>query len=419
MESVIRFFKYKDLRNRAIYVLALLVVFRILASTPIPGVDLEKIHRFFASNQFLGLLNLFSGGAMRNFSLAMLGVGPYITAIIIMQLLTLIFPRLKEMYYEEGEMGRAKFNRYSRYLTVPLAAVQGFGFLNFLRVQGIYQPENWFMIIEDVILVVAGSIFLMWIGELITTKNLGNGISIIIFAGIVAGWPQTIRATVLGYSAEKLSTYLAFFVMAVLVVAGIVIVNEAERRIPVTYAKRVRGMKMYGGFSTYLPIKVNQAGVIPIIFALAVVLFPQFLAQFLSGVDNIVAQKISEICIAFLRNNWLYGIFYFLLVFVFTYFYTAVTFDPKEISQNLQRWGGFIPGIRPGPQTAQFLKKVIYRTTFVGALFLGAVAILPLITRSFTGSAALSIGGTSILIVVAVVIEIINQIKAELAMREY
>ena len=306
MESVIRFFKYKDLRNRAIYVLALLVVFRILASTPIPGVDLEKIHRFFASNQFLGLLNLFSGGAMRNFSLAMLGVGPYITAIIIMQLLTLIFPRLKEMYYEEGEMGRAKFNRYSRYLTVPLAAVQGFGFLNFLRVQGIYQPENWFMIIEDVILVVAGSIFLMWIGELITTKNLGNGISIIIFAGIVAGWPQTIRATILGYSAEKLSTYLAFFVMAILVVAGIVIVNEAERRIPVTYAKRVRGMKMYGGFSTYLPIKVNQAGVIPIIFALAVVLFPQFLAQFLSGVDNIVAQKISEICIAFLRNNWLY-----------------------------------------------------------------------------------------------------------------
>jgi len=259
----------------------------------------------------------------------------------------------------------------------------------------------------------------MWLGELITTKNLGNGISIIIFAGIVAGWPQTIRAAILGYSTEELSTYLAFFVMAVLVVAGIVIVNEAERRIPVTYAKRVRGMKMYGGFSTYLPVKVNQAGVIPIIFALAVVLFPQFLAQFLSGVDNIVAQKISEICIAFLRNNWLYGAFYFLLVFAFTYFYTAVTFDPKEISQNLQRWGGFIPGIRPGPQTAQFLKKVIYRTTFVGALFLGAVAILPLITRSFTGSAALSIGGTSILIVVAVVIEIINQIKAELAMREY
>ena len=225
MEAVIRFFKYKDLRNRAIYILALLVVFRILASTPIPGVDLEKIYRFFGSNQFLGLLNLFSGGAMRNFSLAMLGVGPYITAIIIMQLLTLIFPRLKEMYYEEGEMGRAKFNRYSRYLTVPLAAIQGFGFLNFLRVQGIYQPANWFVIFEDVILIVAGSIFLMWLGELITTKNLGNGISIIIFAGIVAGWPQTIRAAVLGYSPEKLSTYVAFLIMAILVVAGIVIVN--------------------------------------------------------------------------------------------------------------------------------------------------------------------------------------------------
>jgi len=419
MEAVIRFFKYKDLRNRALYILALLVVFRILACTPIPGVDLLKIRHFFEGNQFLGLLNLFSGGAMRNFSLAMLGVGPYITAIIIMQLLTLIFPRLKEMYYEEGEAGRAKFNRYCRYLTVPLAAIQGFGFLNFLRVQGIYQPESWFVILEDVILVVGGTIFLMWLGELITQKNLGNGISIIIFAGIVAGWPQRIRGAILSFSPEKTSIYLAFFIMALLVIAGIVIVNEAERRIPITYAKRVRGMRMYGGVSTYLPVKINQAGVIPIIFALAVVLFPQFLVQVLSGIDNVVAQKISEACLAFLRNNWLYGIVYFLLVFGFTYFYTLVTFDPKEIAQNLQRWGGFIPGIRPGPQTAEFLKKVIYRTTFVGGLFLGFVAVLPLITQSLTGSRILSIGGTSILIVVAVVIEIINQVKAELAMREY
>ncbi len=419
MEAVIRFFKDKDLRKRAFFVAALLVVFRILASTPIPGVDLIKIRRLFGSNQFLGLLNLFSGGAMRNFSLAMLGVGPYITAIIIMQLLTLVFPRLKELYYEEGEAGRAKFERYCRYLTVPLAAIQGFGFLNFLKVRAVYEPSGWFTIFEDVILIVAGSIFLMWLGELITQKNLGNGISIIIFAGIVAGWPQTIRAAISTYNTSKLETYLAFLIMAILVVAGIVIVNEAERRIPVTYAKRVRGMRMYGGVSTYLPVRVNQAGVIPIIFALAVVLFPQFLGQLSAGINHPFFHKISELCIGFLRNNWLYGLSYFLLVFGFTYFYTLITFDPKEISQNLQRWGGFIPGIRPGPQTAQFLKKVIYRVTFVGGVFLGLVAILPLLTRAFTGTSALSIGGTSILIVVAVAIEILNQAKAELAMREY
>jgi len=417
--KVILFFKDKDLRNRALYILALLVVYRLFASIPIPGVDLEKVHRFFSANAFFGLLNIFTGGAMRNFSLAMLGLGPYITAIIIMQLLTLIVPSLKEMYYEEGEAGRNKFNQYARIFTVPLAAIQGFGFLNLLRSQGVYLPSSPFVIFQDVCLITAGAVFLMWLGELITEKNLGNGVSLLIFAGIVASWPQSFWNSMISYSQEKLPAYIGFLIMALAVVLGIVIINEAERRIPVVYAKRVRGMRMYGGVSSYLPIRVNQAGVIPIIFALSVVLFPQFLGQVLKSFDNAFLEKLSSFLISFTTNPWLYGFTYFTLVFLFTYFYTLVTFDPKEIAQNLQRNGGFIPGIRPGENTTIFLKKIIYRTTFVGGIFLGLVAILPLLSRSLTGESYLSIGGTGILIVVAVVLEIVAQIKGQLALREY
>ena len=419
LSKIIQIFKIKDIRTKIIYIASLLAVFRLMASIPIPGVDLVRVHKLFASSSYLGLLNIFSGGAMRNFSLVMLGVGPYITAIIIMQLLTLIYPPLKEIYYEEGEAGRQKFNQYARIFTVPLAAIQGFGFLNLLKSRGIFITPSPWVLLQDVILITAGSMILTWLGELITEKNLGNGISIIIFAGIVASWPQSFWNSIRLYSPAKMPVYISFLIMAILVVTGIVIINEAERRIPVVYAKRVRGMKQYGGFSSYLPVRVNQAGVIPIIFALSVVLFPQFMGQVLMSFGGGFAHKVGNAFLGFYGNYWLYGASYFILVFLFTYFYTAVTFDPKEISQNLQRNGGFIPGIRPGLQTAGFLKKIIYRTTFVGALFLGLIAVLPLISRSFTGMNTLSIGGTGILIVVAVALEIVAQSKAQLAIREY
>ena len=419
LQKVISIFKIKDIRNKVLYILGILAVFRLMASIPIPGVDIERVHKLFSSNSYLGLLNIFSGGAMRNFSLVMLGVGPYITAIIIMQLLTLIYPPLKEMYYEEGEAGRQKFNQYARIFTAPLAAIQGFGFLNFLRARGIYLASSPWILLQDVVLITAGSMLLMWLGELISEKSLGDGVSLIIFAGIVAGWPQSLWNSINLYTPDKLPAYIVFAIMAIVVVVGIVIINEAERRVPVVYAKRVRGMKMYGGFSSYLPIRVNQAGVIPIIFALSVVLFPQFLGQVFLSFGGNIFHSIGNALIGFYNNYWLYGISYFLLVFLFTYFYTMVTFDPKEISQNLQRNGGFIPGIRPGEQTANFLKRIIYRTTFVGALFLGVVAVLPLISRSLTGVNTLSIGGTGILIVVAVALDIVSQIKAQLAVREY
>ncbi len=419
ISKFIQIFKIKDIRSKVLYVLGLLAVFRLMAVIPVPGVDLQKIRDLFASGGVLGLLNIFSGGAMRNFSLVMLGVGPYITAIIIMQLLTLVYPPLKEMYYEEGEAGRQKFNQYARIATVPLAALQAFGFLNFLKSKGVYLANSPFVMLQDIALITAGSMLLMWLGELITEKNIGEGVSIIIFAGIVAGWPQSLFQAINFYTPDKLVPYITFAIMAIVVVTGIVIINEAERRIPVVYAKRVRGMKMYGGFSSYLPLRVNQAGVIPIIFALSVVLFPQFIGQMLLVSKIGVLHSIGQAFINFYNNLWLYGITYFVLVFVFTYFYTAVTFDPNEISQNLQRNGGFVPGIRPGEQTANFLKKIIYRTTFVGALFLGVIAVLPLISRSLTHVSALSVGGTGILIVVAVVLDIVSKVKAQLAVREY
>jgi len=337
----------------------------------------------------------------------MLGVARYITATIIMQLLTMIFPRLKEMYYEEGEVGRAKFNRYSRYLTVPLAALQAYGFLNLLISQNILPPLNLFIIIQSVIIITAGTMILVWLGELITEQKIGNGISLLILQIITT------------YNVSELPTYITFSVVAIFVIAGVVFINEGERKIPIAYAKRVRGMKMYGGVSTYLPLKVNQAGVIPIIFAVSILLFPQFAGQVSAIISKDLALKLTEIVNKFFNNIYIYSALYFALVVVFTYFYTAITFDPKEISKNLQRAGGFITGIRPGVSTGEFLSKIIHRITFWGAIFLGIIAILPHITQMATGVKALTLGGTALLIVVSVALETIRQINSQLVMREY
>lgn len=412
-------FKIPELRKKIFFVLGMLVIFRAAAAVPVPGVDAERLKEFLAGNQFFGLLNIFSGGVLSNLSIVMLGVGPYITATIIMQLLTMIFPRFKEMYHEEGEAGRQRFNQYSRILTVPLAILQAYGLLVLLIRQQVIPFLDLFGFITSIAVATAGTMFLVWIGELITEKGIGNGISLIIFAGIISRFPIDLRQELFTFTPEKIPTFIVFVVVSLLVIAGVIIISEGQRNIPVSYAKRIRGMRMYGGVSTHLPLRVNQAGVIPIIFAISVLLFPGLLGSFLAGVPNPFLQRISQFLIGALNNQLLYGFIYFLLVFVFTYFYTAITFDPQAISENLQKQGGFIVGIRPGRPTAEFLTRIINRLTLVGGIFLGIIAILPLVVRGVFNISALTLGGTSLLIVVSVILETMMQIEAQIVMREY
>lgn len=410
----------KILRKRILFVLGALTVFRVAAAVPIPGIDHVALDQFFRNNQFLGLLNVFSGSGLSNLSIVMLGVGPYITGSIIMQLLTMMSPKLKAMYHEEGELGRKRFTQYSRLLTVPLAMLQGFGLLTLLSRQGALGQLDPFGLFVNVMIVTAGSVFLMWLGELISEFGIGNGVSLIIFAGIVSRIPQvTSQLLATNYDPSQIPMYLAFIVAAVVIVAGVIVMTEAERPVPITYAKRVRGGKMYGGVSTYLPLRVNQAGVIPIIFALSILLFPQLIAGFLVGLANPTAQSIGEHLKLWFTGGWIYSIFYFILVFLFTYFYTAVTFDPDAIATNLQKSGAFIPGVRPGVATAEHVAKILTRITFAGALFLASVAVLPLAMQSATGNHTLAIGGTALLIVVSVVLDLIKKMDAQLSMREY
>jgi preprotein translocase subunit SecY len=413
-----KLFLYQDLRKRALTVILLLLFTRFLANIPLPDVDLEKFKTLFEANQFLGFINIFSGGALSNFSIALLGLGPYITAVIILQLLTFVYPRLKEMYYEEGEIGRAKFNQYGRILTVPLALIQSFGFLNFLNAQGVIFLTP-LTLIRDAIIVTCGVIILMWIGELITEQKLGNGISLIIFSGIVARTPQIFLQAYATFSLEKLQIYIPFLILAILIIAGIVFINEAERRIQLVFAKRVRGTKLYGGASTYLPIRIAQAGVIPIIFAIALLLFPQTLAQFLALTKIEFFNTLLKSLTSFLNNQFLFSFLYFILVFAFTYLYTSITFNSEEISKNLQSAGAFIPGLRPGKETEKYFKNIVSRLTFFGGLFLGFIAILPYLFEFLTKTQFLAIGGTSILILVSVAIETIKKIQSELSLREY
>ena len=419
MQNLLLVFNTPELRKKILIILGLLLVFRLFAAIPIPGVDTARLGSFLSSNQLLGFLNIFSGGALSNLSIVMLGVGPYITATIIMQLLTMIFPNLKEIYYEQGEIGRAKFNRLSHYLTVPLAGLQSYGFLNILIAQQVLLPLSAFDVLRNILLITAGSLFLMWLGDLITEQKLGNGISLLIFAGIVSGLPATIQGVLLSYDPSLLPTYLAFLILGIAVIAGVVFINEGERKIPVSDAKRIRGNRVYGGVSSYLPLKVNQAGVIPIIFAISLLLFPQFLAQISAFISPDLSIRLNNLVNRLFANQGIYSLAYFSLVVLFTYFYTAITFDPEEISKNLQRSGGFVPGIRPGHPTGEYLMKVINRTTLFGALFLGTIAVLPNLTQIITGIQLLSIGGTALLIVVSVALEIMKQVNSQLVMREY
>lgn len=419
-EKIKFLFKNKDLRTKFLFVIFLFVVFRLAANIPIPGIGAENLRKFFDQNQVFGLLNLFTGGALSNFSIVLLGLGPYITATIIFQLLTMIFPALEKMYKEEGESGRQKFNQYSRLLTIPLAAFEGYGMLTVFARQGIITGLSWPVLISAVITITAGAMFLMWIGEIISEQGMGNGISLLIFAGIVARVPMNIFQTFVTFDASKIPSYLIFLIASVIIIAGVVLITEARRNIPVSYAKRIRGAKMYGGTSTYLPLSVNPAGVIPIIFALSILLFPGMIASYFGTYPGFVGTAASSIG-TFFNNAWVHGILYFALVIIFTYFYTAVTFDPKTISENLQKMGGFVPGVRPGKSTADFIKHILNRVLLVGAIFLGAIAVLPSIIAGATGVTGFTflVGGTSLLIVVSVVLDTVRQINSQLQMREY
>lgn len=423
MDKILQLFKVKDLRDKILYIAALLVIFRIAAAIPVPGVDVARLKQFFEGNQVFGLFNLFSGGALSNFSLMMLGVGPYITASIIMQLFTMVFPKLKAMYQEEGEAGRQKFNQFSRMLTVPLALLQAYGTITLLQNQQVVVPLHPFTLVTTILTITAGSVFLMWLGELISEKGMGNGVSLLIFAGIVAGIPTSIQQAVLGGAGglrENFPLFIAFGTIAVIVIAGVAFISEAERLIPVSYAKRVRGMKMFGGSSTYLPLRVNQAGVIPIIFALSIMLFPGMVASFLASSAVPWVAAFSRFMAGIFTDQKLYGLVYFLLVILFTYFYTAVTFEPKQIAENVQKQGGFIPGIRPGKPTADHFAYIINRVTLAGATFLGVIAILPFILQGVSGQfQSIAVGGTAVLIVVSVVLETRKAVNAQLTMRQY
>lgn len=408
-----------SLLKRILFVIAMLTVFRLGAAIPVPGVNVEALERFLSGNQFFGFLNIFSGGGLSNLSIFMLGVGPFITASIILQLLSIMIPSLKEMWHESGEAGRRQFVQYSRLLTVPLAVLQGWGFLTILATQGVLSDLGVLERLLTIITITAGCLLLMWIGELISEYGIGNGVSLIIFAGILAGVPSAIGQIAANFDIGQLPIYLAALVATIVIIAGIVFVTEAERPIPVTHAKQIRGNKVYGGASTYLPVRLNQAGVMPIIFALSILLFPQMIANFLTRVNNDLIRRIAEFVLSVLGNQWIYALIYFIFVFAFTYFYSAITFDPEAVATNLQRSGAFIPGIRPGRPTAEYVAKVLYRLTLIGALFLGIVAMLPLAMQAVTGIAALAIGGTSLLIVVSVALEFTKQVDAQLTMREY
>jgi preprotein translocase subunit SecY len=429
MNKLLQIWRTKDLRNKILIVALLLVATRILAHVPIPGLEATDLRNLLSNNQLFGLFNIFSGGGLQNFSVAMLGLGPYITASIIIQLLTIIIPKLGEMQKEGGEAGRRTLNQYMRILAVPLTALQAYGTIVLLARQtqstalNDFSAFQWFVAL---ISVTAGTLLLMWIGEMITEYKIGNGISIIIFAGIVAQLPLGIQQAFVSltdangkFSSTQLATIVGYSIVALIVIAGIVMITEAQRNIPVSYAKRVRGNKLYGGVNTHLPLRVNQAGVIPIIFAISIMLFPGLIANFFSQAKTQVVANIATSVNNFFQNQTYYGILYFILVVVFTYFYTAIVFNPEEISDNIQKQGGFVPGLRPGRQTAEFLYKVLNRITLAGALFLGLIAVMPYIMQGVTKTQALTIGGTSILIVVSVVIEIIKQVQAQMVMRDY
>ncbi len=410
-------FADRPLRNRILFIIGAIAVYRFMAAIPVPGVNLGALDSFFNNNQYLGLLNTFSGGGFFHISLVLMGVAPYITASIIMQLATVIFPQIQNMYREEGEAGRARFIAISRYITVPIALLQSIGYLSLLRNQGILNTTSSFQFGVDVLLITAGSIFLMWLGELITEFGIGNGVSLIIFAGIISRIPSGIAQTLFTATSANIPAYVAFVAISIAVIYAVVMVADAERTIPIAYARQVRGGAT--GAPTYLPIRLLQTGVIPIIFGLSLLLLPQLVLAGLSAVHVSFAAHWLVLYRAFAANVPAYCIVYFLLVVMFTYFYTSITFEPGRMADNLQKSGAFVPGVRPGRETEGYIGKVVNRITLPGAVFLGFVAVVPFIIQGLTGITAIVVGGTALLIAVQVLLDLIRRVDAQVSLREY
>lgn len=422
MKTIKAIFSDRGLRNRILFVVFILVITRFLTIVPIPGIDASALSQIFAkqAGSLFSFLNVLSGGGIASFSVVMLGVGPYITASIIMQLTTILSPKLKEMYQEEGDRGRRRFVQYGRILSLPLAILQGYALLTLLSRQGYIDAMSFGQMAFNITIITGGTMLMMWLGEQINERGIGNGVSLIIFAGIVAALPQSIGQYLLTFDASQIPTLVGLIVLALIVTAGIVFVTEAERPVPVTYARQTRlGGGGALGNSTYLPIRLNQAGVVPIIFAISIFIFPQLLAQLFATSSNLMLQSVARTVSELINNQWIYGSVYFILVVTFTYFYTAVTFDPEKTAENLQKNGAFIPGFRPGAATAEYIGYVLARVTFFGAIFLGSVAVLPVIVQAITGLTAIQVGGTSLLIAVSVILDVIKKIDAQLSMREY
>jgi preprotein translocase subunit SecY len=421
LQKLQQIWKVKDVRRSILYVLFLLFIFRIASHVPIPGMDTAQLKSYFESNQVLGMLDLFSGGAMKRFSVVMLGVGPYITASIILQLLVMIVPSL-EALSKEGEYGQQKISQYTKLLTVPLAAIQGYSFIRLFSAQtggALLANLSAFQLITTIVVITAGTMFLVWLGELISEKHIGNGVSLLIFAGIVAGLPQSLRNTILSFDSSMVLNLIIFGVIGILTILTVVYITEGTRNIPISYARHMVGQRSLGGVTTHLPLRVNQAGVIPIIFAISVIIVPSMLAQFFLKSPVAWIANSSQWIIDTFKGGVFYGVLYFLLVVIFTYFYTSIIFKPQQVAENLQKQGGFVPGIRPGRHTADYLGMVMNRIVLTGALFLGVIAVLPIAVSPLTGVATMSLGGTSLLIVVSVVIETVKQVDAQLIMRDY
>jgi preprotein translocase subunit SecY len=409
-EGLINAFKIRELRRKILYTFGLLVVYRLGSFIPVPGINTEGLAGLFGLGGLFDFLDMFAGGAFSNMTIFALNVSPYITASIVMNLLATVIPYLEQLA-KEGEEGRRKLAQYTRYATVLLALIQGIGITYWLR--ALITGEGLFPLIQILATLVAGSMFVMWLGEQITDIGIGNGISLIIFAGIVSRLPVSVMQMIRSFGEGGISLWnlILYVILSLAVITGIVLITEGQRRIPVQYAKRIIGRKMYGGQSTHIPIRVNQAGVIPVIFASSVMAFPITLINFFPALQPIAKW--------FRMDGILYMVLYTVLIIVFTYFYTGLTFDPVDVADNMKKHGGFIPGLRPGDPTARHLDKILSRITFVGAIFLAVIAVLPTILSRITGIPDLGFTGVGLLIVVGVALETMKQIEAQLIMRQY
>lgn len=413
-------FTDRQIRKRIIFTLVVLLIVRLLSHTPLPGVNIEALSNVFRQNQLLGLFDLFSGGSLNRFSIAMMGVAPYINASIIMQLMTMALPSV-EALSKEGEYGRKKIGQYTRLLAIPLGIIQGYGMITLLQrsdasILGTLSPEA---IIGLLLIITTGSVLLMWLGELISEYGIGNGVSLIIFTGILASLPAAITQSIALFSLGKTLTFIIFGLLSLLTIYLVVYISEGQRKIPIAYAGRRSNNRLYGGQNSFLPLRVNQAGVIPIIFAISLLLFPGLLASFFLNARTAWLASAAQFTQDLFKNQLFYGALYFVLVVFFTYFYTWIIFRPEQVAENIQKSGGFIPGIRPGRQTIDFLGFVTNRITLAGAIFLGLIAVLPIVVQGATGITTLTLGGTGLLIVISVALELMRQIRSQIITKRY